>query len=715
MAPRKLNVLVYTGTGSTIESVKHCIYTLRRLLGPNYAVIPIAESALLKEPWAPTCALLVFPGGADLGYCGALNGSGNRTISQFVRRGGTYLGFCAGGYYGSRRCEFEVGNPSLEVVGNRELGFFPGTCRGGAFKGFDYRSERGAKAARISVRRDVFPADFAALPDGFRCYYNGGGVFVDADKIAVQSKGVEVLAEYTDTLDVESGACRAAVVYAKVGDGQAILTGPHPEFDPVNLSRQPDVPGYDALIDELSADESARTSFLKACLTKLGLEVSEGTSPVPSLSKIHLSALHPSGVGELLCSLDDVISRTDGEEYIKGGNDLFHLEKPESRWSMAALSEALASELQKPNKNAGRGSPDPTMTDYDRVVKRIVSHENGWPEVKETPYFNHADYYSSLREFRAREPEAKTWGDLLMYGEVVTSTNTLLEKNHAFLSNLPSGFTFAATTQVAGRGRGSNVWVSPPGSLIMSTVINHPGHLATTRPVVFIQYLAALATVEAVHSYDGASSSASLPVKIKWPNDVYARDPSKPDDPTAYVKIMGILANCAYSAGHYQVVLGIGINTNNRRPTTSLDALLPVFGAAPRPDGDGGPAAPPPNFRIERLLARILTRLEAVYAQFCRDGFAGALERRYYAHWLHTAQVVTLESEAGSPRARVLGITHDWGLLRAEEVVSAEDDERGGDGEVGGEKRWRGTGRVWALQSDENSFDFWKGLVKRKI
>lgn len=249
---RKLNVLVYTGmdnpdvspsksppfdflrsttlpgTGSTLESVRHCIYSLRRLLGPNYAVNPIAESALLKEPWAPTCALLVFPGGADLGYCRVLNGAGNRGISQFVRRGGAYLGFCAGGYYGSRRCEFEVGNPELEVVGSRELAFFPGTCRGGAFKGFEYHSERGAKAAEISVSKDAF-SEPASLPDAFRCYYNGGGVFADAEKLAADSSSVQVLASYTGDLAVDPSTGSAAVVYCKVGEGAAILTGPHPE------------------------------------------------------------------------------------------------------------------------------------------------------------------------------------------------------------------------------------------------------------------------------------------------------------------------------------------------------------------------------------------------------------------------------------------------------------------------------------------------------
>ena len=206
--------------------MKHCLYSLRRLLSPNYAVLPIFGEALLKEPWTATCALLVFPGGADLAYCRLLNGEGNRKISQFVERGGLYLGFCAGGYYGTSRCEFEVGNPQLEVVGERELSFYPGTCRGCAFSGFVYHSERGARAVELKVSKSAL-AEEGNVPEVFRSYYNGGGVFVDAQKY--HDQGVETLASYTEDLSVDAGEGSAAVVYCKVGDGAAILTGPHPE------------------------------------------------------------------------------------------------------------------------------------------------------------------------------------------------------------------------------------------------------------------------------------------------------------------------------------------------------------------------------------------------------------------------------------------------------------------------------------------------------
>lgn len=688
MSSRKLNVLVYTGTGSTVESVKHAIYSLRRLLSPNYAVIPITEAVLLKEPWTPSCALLVFPGGADLGYCRILNGEGNFLISQYVRRGGAYLGFCAGGYYGSQKCEFEVGNKAMEVVGPRELAFFPGICRGGAFKGFQYHSEKGAKAIRLNVTKDAFKG-VGVVPDEFTSYYNGGGVFV---KTGQESDDVETIASYVDDLDVDGRDLKAAVVYCKVGQGAAMLTGPHPEFSAANLSPQYGVPDYDELIAKLKADDGARTNFLKACLRKLGLEVNEDTSTVPSLSRLHLSSIVSNDVDDLLCTWDEIISKENGEEFIRDDSDTFHLEKPSTKWSFTPLKESLPSSDTDSQIDSDNQAPvDATsqgIVDYRTIVKRIVAHDEAWPEAKATPYFNHHAFYGSLQEYRRKDTDAEEWGDYLMYGEVVTSTNTLLEKNYKLLSKLPTGFTLAATTQIAGRGRGSNVWIAPAGSLIMSTVINHPAHIAPSRPVVFIQYLAAVAIVEAIKSYD--KGYEDLPVKLKWPNDIYARDPRSPATatgdnrtPPTYVKIGGILSNCAYSSGAYQVVLGIGINATNGRPTTSLDALLPPH------------LAP---FRIERLLARILTRLEVLYKTFVRRGFTRELEHAYYAHWLHGRQIVNLQ-EHGGVRARIVGITTDWGMLKAEELGS--DD--------------RPTGKMWALQSDENSFDFFKGLIKRKL
>ena len=716
MSAKRMNILVYSGAltmdqwrrnenltlpsgnGSTVESVRHCLHTLRRLLSPNYAVIPVTGDMIIKEPWTASCAAIVFPGGADQGYCKTLNGAGNRRIRQFVENGGVYIGFCAGGYYGTKRCEFEVGNKLLEVIGDRELGFYPGTSRGCAFPGFVYHSERGARATELKVDKTVMSA--GTIPNVFKSYYNGGGVFVDAHNF--KDRGVEVLASYIDELSVDAGGGAAAIVHCKVGKGAALLTGPHPEFvflgkraddwaltkprfAATNLEEKPDVPGFSDVIKSLAADEKHRINFLKACLTKLGLTVSEEQN-VPSLSRLHLSSQTPSNITSLMDSLSHlVVVDEHGEELLKDENDTFHVVKP-STWKMVDLAKALPTE-EGQHADQDDGSSD-RIVDYNTVVKQLLLHEDDRPESKSTPYFNHHAFYANLAHYaKSRTP---AFGSHLLYGEVVTSTNTMLEKNTRFLRELPQGFTATATVQVAGRGRGSNVWVSPAGSLMFSVVIRHPMAKMQTAPVVFVQYLAAMAIVNGIRSYDG-NLYKDMPVKLKWPNDIFALDPTKArenggDKNENYTKIGGILVNSHYNTMEYIAVCGIGLNTANAAPTTSLNQLIPFLR---RPNLE--------PFTLEKLLARILTVFEDLYNIFLEAGFDESMEQIYYKHWLHMDQIVTLEAEQGQ-KAQIKGITRDFGLLIAQEL-GWED---------------RPTGKQFELQSDANSFDFFKGLVKRK-
>ncbi|CAN9090364.1 unnamed protein product [Alternaria alternata] len=724
MATKRMNILVYSGNGSTTESVRHCLYTLRRLLSPSYAVIPVTGYTLIKEPWFSTCALLVFPGGADLGYCRTLNGEGNRRISRYVNAGGSYLGFCAGGYYGSARCEFELDDPKMAVEGERELAFFPGVCRGLAFEGFKYASEAGARAAEIKIEKEAFENVDEGVAETFKSYYNGGGVFVDAKKL--ESRGVQILASYTEDLHVESGEGQAAVVYRKVGEGHAVVTGPHPEFAPQNLSKIPSLPSYATIINDIAATDATRLAFMRLILGKLGLQVNEQEQAVPSLSRLHLTAHSLADVSDLVATWSEIITVMDGDEYIKGENDVFRIEKEGTAWSVKELKRAvsamseklptLASVTNSSEKSVGEQgqekeddskkkraktpeeeiydcieytantSPD-EIVDYAKIVKVIIPHEKALPSAQETP-FHHDAFYANLHHYhtKLRNPDA-SFGKHLMYGEVVTSTNTLLEKNPSLLRNLPNGFTITATTQIAGRGRGNNVWIAPPGALMFSTVLHHSFALSQSAPVVFIQYLAALAIVQGIKNY--APGYEKIPIKLKWPNDIYAQLPGSSANPI--VKIGGILVNSSYSGSTYDVVPGIGLNLSNALPTTTLNQLAK------------GMNPPLKDFTPEKLLASILAHFETLYSTFCQEGFNRDMESYYYENWLHTDQLVTLEDQQGVQsgcKARIKGITRDWGLLLAEEVR-----------EIDG----RGTGKIIQIQSDGNSFDFFRGLVRRKV
>ena len=53
---------------------------------------------------------------------------------------------------------------------------------------------------------------------------------------------------------------------------------------------------------------------------------------------------------------------------------------------------------------------------------------------------------------------------------------------------------------------------------MFSVLFHHPVSLMTKAPIVFLQYIAALAIIEGIHSYDRGYEN--LQVKLKWPNDI---------------------------------------------------------------------------------------------------------------------------------------------------------------------------------------------------
>lgn len=217
-------------------------------------------------------------------------------------------------------------------------------------------------------------------------------------------------------------------------------------FAAVNLKNGDGNPDYPRVVDQLAADDKSRVDFTKACLAKLGLRVNQDNTGVPSLSRLHLSSAQPSEISELVSTWSEIITAENGEEFIRAENDTFVLEKP-SAWSLANLTKALPSAVQAvlPAANSEHGAtvkteepdtesnPDDStdgIVDYDKVVKRLVAHESSLPENKETPYFNHNAFFSNLRHYNSTSGNHDgVFGKTLLYGEVVTSTSTLLEKS----------------------------------------------------------------------------------------------------------------------------------------------------------------------------------------------------------------------------------------------------------------------------------------------
>ncbi|KAJ2333620.1 biotin holocarboxylase synthetase [Coemansia sp. RSA 2681] len=713
-----LNVLVYSGPGIGPESYAYLVKTLRQFLSHRYAIIPVEPETLRREPWESKAAMLVMPGGRDLPYVASMKGEINQRIKRWVEGGGRYLGFCAGGYYGSGRCEFEPGT-ALEVIGDRELALFPGTCLGCAYPGYSYKTEDGARAAEVTVDKSAFGVSelvWKGDPDRVRIYYNGGGYFVTDGLLGKKpaDSSVSVLVRYaSDVSDPHDRSKRVvnapAIVSCKVRGGIAVLSGLHPEYAWDFLAPSSYTQPYNQqLVPLLRSHDAYRRRLLGAIFTHMRIDVdpealldevaAEHSMRIPAATPTFIAPARVSGVAAVAAAMYALNSAatTRGEIRVAGVSDMvlqdaedIHITNAcpgdECRRVSREYQQALFTPLS-PSAAAIRDGALMTGSDGARSHSMLVlCTQDALPGAKETPRFD-----MSLAIKYMQEAKAHTAGSWLMYSDTTGSTQTFLEKNVKLQALLPNGTVNVATVQLAGRGRGRNAWVSPVGCLQFTMLLRHPN--LKQAPVVMLQYLIALAVVESIKSQPGYEG---IPLRLKWPNDLYAALPPSDTNAdssdgsdgseTCFVKIGGVLVSSSFKANEFTLLFGCGVNVANALPTTSINKLIHQCNLR-----TGSRLAP---ICMEKALALITAKFEEYYRQFLLHGFEPFL-KLYYRNWLHTGQAVTLVDQ-GRERAKITGLCPTAGLLQVRSIDNP--------------------GRAYNLQPDGNSFDMLQGLISRKV
>jgi glutamine amidotransferase-like uncharacterized protein len=150
--------------------------------------------------------LLIMPGGADLYFCEKLNGEGNQRIRDFVANGGSYLGICAGAYYGCAELDWACG----EIAGERELAFYSGKATGPVYNWIE-------NAESVYSGSWIKAVEMETDNGAFLTQYNGGPVFNINDESTI-------LARYNGLKDQPP-----AIIAGDFGKGRYILSSPHIE------------------------------------------------------------------------------------------------------------------------------------------------------------------------------------------------------------------------------------------------------------------------------------------------------------------------------------------------------------------------------------------------------------------------------------------------------------------------------------------------------
>lgn len=216
-------ILIYQDEGTSSFSVQSLLLSLQQEnLDKKYILGTINSKHLQTDLWQLDTHLLIFPGGRDLPYCHSLQGLPNRNIINFVQRGGSFLGICAGAYYASSLVNFEMGNV-LEVVGTRELQFFLGIAYGPAYGlgKFSYENSSGARIANLDIRLPNKMSEPTAA------YFNGGCLFLQVKKYEAY---VSTISTYVDI-----DGYPPAIIECQIDKGRAVLSGVHPEYSACHM------------------------------------------------------------------------------------------------------------------------------------------------------------------------------------------------------------------------------------------------------------------------------------------------------------------------------------------------------------------------------------------------------------------------------------------------------------------------------------------------
>jgi BirA family transcriptional regulator, biotin operon repressor / biotin---[acetyl-CoA-carboxylase] ligase len=200
------------------------------------------------------------------------------------------------------------------------------------------------------------------------------------------------------------------------------------------------------------------------------------------------------------------------------------------------------------------------------------------------------------------------FGKPYLYHDRCESSQKLLDPG------LEEGALAVCDEQTEGRGRLGRRWLAPAGTALLASFLLRPARERRRAELSLVGGIATALTVE---------RALGLASQIKWPNDVMVNRG----------KVAGVLAEAAEDG----VVLGIGLNVNQRRDELPADATVP----------------PASLFTIDAvrrarapILADLVVETERAYKLWATDGLGALFEELGSRDFLRNRKVF-LDGETG--------------------------------------------------------------------
>ncbi|XP_046402996.1 biotin--protein ligase isoform X2 [Ischnura elegans] len=279
------------------------------------------------------------------------------------------------------------------------------------------------------------------------------------------------------------------------------------------------------------------------------------------------------------------------------------------------------------------------------------------------PKFSTVEYFENL--------QTESIGRLVIYSRILTSTMNVLSG-----PVLHHGLAVIATQQTEGKGRSSNVWLSPEGCGMFSLQLVLPDTSYLGRHAPLLQHIIALSVVSAINGIPGCEE---LDLRLKWPNDIYAGNSDK---------IGGVIVNSTSTKNSLVCNVGCGLNISNSVPTVCVNDLIKnqnkSKGIVANKDGKG--VAP---LTVEKVLARTFNQLEKLIDAVQSDKVDKVM-KLYYDYWLHSDAEVRVSFPSGQTQSGIITGIDTFGFLQVKPS---------------------GSSSVFTVHPDGNSFDMLQGLI----
>jgi len=180
--------LIYSGVGACKDG---CVEAAAQVAIRAGLEVEYVKAAQIRPEIFKDAAVWIQPGGDAIQLSGAISATKKALISDFISRGGKYLGFCAGAFFADQKVDDANTVPGL--------GILPGVTQ-------DYTKEKAPMILPMIWKGQL---RYVYFEEGAAIYPNN------------QGSHVNVVAVYENFIP--------AVVTFKHGLGKAALSGVHPE------------------------------------------------------------------------------------------------------------------------------------------------------------------------------------------------------------------------------------------------------------------------------------------------------------------------------------------------------------------------------------------------------------------------------------------------------------------------------------------------------